>query len=200
MGILVLILIFICAITVHEFFHAGIAYLLGDDTARRAGRLTLNPLAHIDLLGLICLLLFRIGWARPVPIDERNFRYPRLFSAIVGLAGPCSNFLFAIIALYGLHHIASLFTGATCLALVSLFKATSWINIMLGVFNLVPLPPLDGSHLLRAIMPTALLPAYYQFMRYSVFILLFLLLLPQTHLALLWAMEWTTEVLECLVV
>lgn len=200
MGILLVALIFTFAVTVHEFFHGLIAYWLGDDTAKRAGRLTLNPLAHIDPIGFLCLIIFRIGWARPVPIDERNFKYPRLFSALVGIAGPLSNFLFATLALFGLHHIAPLFSGATCLALQSFFKTMSWINIMLGVFNIVPLPPLDGSHLLRALLPTSWLPAYYHFMRYSIFLLLFLLLLPQTHIALLLAMEWVTEVLECLVV
>src|SRR3972149_9450529 len=81
---------FLFAITVHEFSHALAAYLLGDDTARNAGRLTLNPLAHIDVLGIIFLLLFRIGWARPVPMDPRNFKYPRFYAVLFRLVGPFS--------------------------------------------------------------------------------------------------------------
>jgi Zn-dependent protease len=194
------LIVFVWAVTIHEFSHALVARLLGDDTAQKFGRLTLNPLAHLDPIGLLCLIIFRIGWARPVPIDEHNFRYPRISSALVGLAGPTSNFLTALIALYGCYYLVPLTAATTNDVLTAIFKITVWINIMLGVFNLIPLPPLDGSHLLRAITPQALLPMYYQISRYSIFILLILLMLPQTHVVLLQAMEWVQDVLECLVI
>jgi Zn-dependent protease len=194
------LIVFVWAVTIHEFSHALVARVLGDDTAQRYGRLTLNPLAHLDPIGLLCLIVFRIGWARPVPIDERNFRYPRIFSALVGLAGPTSNFAMALISLYGFYYAVPFTTGATNDVLTVVFKTSAWINIMLGVFNLIPLPPLDGSHLLRAITPNFLLPLYYQIARFSLFILLILLMLPQTHVVLLLAIEWVHDVLECLVI
>lgn len=180
----ILIFAFLSAITIHEFSHALVAYLLGDDTAKRDGRLTLNPFAHIDPLGLLFLLFFRIGWAKPVPMDARNFSHPRLFSVLAGLAGPFSNFIFALFFLYIAHYLPSEHAPiALAPAYVTLLKMTVWINIMLGVFNLLPLPPLDGSHIVYALLPRRLQPLYYLVAQFSIFILLFLFLFPQTYIA-----------------
>jgi len=197
---LLVISAFIIAVTIHECAHAAVAYLLGDPTAKNAGRLTLNPLAHVDPLGLLFLIFVQIGWAAPVPIDERNFRYPRLFSVLTGLAGPASNFLLAITSLYCLHYgVPHLPTNSQQDA-AAFFKAFASINTMLGVFNAIPLPPLDGSHIIRALTPRSLLPLYYTISRFSFFILIALLAFPQSYQLLVYAIESTYEFFECLVV
>ncbi len=166
---IITISVFIIALTVHEFSHALCAYLLGDPTAKRLGRLTLNPLAHIDPVGLILLILIRFGWAKPVPFNPHNFTHPRIYSILVGLAGPISNLLLAITSIIALHHLP--LSGLT----IQFFQSMVWINVMLGLFNLIPIPPLDGSHFLRALLPKSLLPYYYHFERYSFIFLIILI-------------------------
>ncbi len=184
---------FIIALTVHEFSHALCAYLLGDPTAKRLGRLTLNPLAHIDPVGLILLILIRFGWAKPVPFDPRNFTYPRIFSVLVGFAGPLSNLVLAIISILALHHIPLNPLG------IQFFQSMVWINVMLGVFNMIPIPPLDGSHFLRALLPNSLLPYYYHFERISFIVLIVLLgLVPQFREMLIYAISRTVFFLEAI--
>lgn len=176
---------FLLAVSFHEFSHALMATLLGDDTARRSGRLTLNPFAHIDPLGLLFLVFFRIGWANPVPMDQRNFRYPRLYSVITALAGPTSNFLMAITAYLLIKFLPlSLLSIGIAKTLVQLLTVLAAVNIMLGVFNLLPIPPLDGSHILVAFLIKPFPGAVAWIYRYSLFILLGLFLLPQTWLLL----------------
>src|SRR4029079_1705391 len=124
---------FLLAVSFHEFCHALMATLPGDNTAKKLGRLTLNPLAQVDLLGLLCLIVFRIGWANPVPMDQRNFRYPRLYSIITALAGPCSNFFLAIVALLLIKFFPDVFINQTVTATcIQILSATASINIMLG--------------------------------------------------------------------
>ena len=198
--LIISIIAFMSAITIHEFSHAFVAYLLGDDTAKRHGRLTLNPLAHIDPMGLLFLLIFKIGWATPVPMDPRNFRYPRLFSVLAGLAGPAANFVLALVLLYGIHYLPwHLTTTTIALAFIPLLKVAIWLNIMLGIFNLIPLPPLDGSHIIYALIPESWRPAYYRIARFSILILLFLFIMPQTQLALIHATEIVQNLLARLV-
>lgn len=198
--ILIIVTAFLFAITIHEYAHALSAYLLGDNTAQQAGRLTLNPFAHVDFLGLICLLIFHIGWAAPVPMDERNFRYPRLYSVICGFAGPIANLLVALISLYGEAYVPPLLGSEWSGVATMFFKLSAWVNVMLAVFNLIPLPPLDGSHLVRALMPERWLPGYYAFMRFSFLILLAFILFPATQELLLDGIEWTQELLERFVI
>jgi Zn-dependent protease len=198
---IVLIFAFLSAITVHEFSHAWIAYLLGDDTAKRFGRLTLNPLAHIDLFGLLFLLFFRIGWAKPVPMNANNFARPRLYAVLAGLAGPFSNFIFALLLLYINRFIPESYLPiALAPAYASLIKTSVWINVMLGVFNLLPLPPLDGSHIIYALLPQRWQPYYYLVARFSIFILLFLFLFRGTYLFLFKATIATVQILQNLVI
>ena len=187
---------FLLAITFHEFCHALTAYALGDDTAKKAGRLTLNPFAHIDLIGLIFLLLFRIGWAKPVPFDAHNFKYPRFYSILVGLAGPAANFLLAFVCLYLAVHGFWQFAHPYEAYAILFLKDSSWINVMLGVFNLLPIPPLDGSHLIAVFIPERFKPAYYRFAQYSFVLLIILLNIPTFNRALFSAIKSTSSFLQ----
>lgn len=150
------------AITVHEVAHGWVASKFGDQTARLAGRLTLNPMKHIDLMGTIIVPMlmllvsnFIFGWAKPVPIDARNLRSPRLDMAFVAIAGPISNFIMAILwALIAKGGLSLLGNSAWLgMPLVYMGQAGIMINIVLGVLNCLPLPPLDGSRVLYAILP-----------------------------------------------
>lgn len=137
------------AFGMHEYSHAQMADVLGDSTARSAGRLTVNPLAHFDPFGALMLFLVGFGWGKPVPFNPLNLRNRRWGSGLVGLAGPASNFILAIIV--GL--VFQFFPLANS-GLVNFFATFVWLNIMLGVFNLIPVPPLDGSHLLVSFFPS----------------------------------------------
>lgn len=192
------IIVFISALTFHEFCHALTAYFLGDTTAQRMGRLTLNPLAHIDPIGLLLLILVRFGWAKPVPFNPHNFTHPRLYSVLVGLAGPCSNILLAIASLIALHHTPPFLSPQWTLVWNEFFQLSVWINVMLGVFNLLPIPPLDGSHLLKALTPQKLLPYYYPFERISFIILIILVMLPSFRNALIQTITFVIGLLQLL--
>lgn len=167
-------LVVLITLAIHEYSHAYAAYKLGDDTAKSMGRLTLNPLKHLDPVGAICMLLFHVGWAKPVPINARNFKNPKKGFAISALAGPLSNILMsffsALVYLITLVSIrdASLVYGSfaysfwsNVLLFISLFHT---INLGLGVFNLLPIPPFDGSRILNVILPPK---AYFGIMKYE---------------------------------
>lgn len=173
------------AITFHEYAHAYAAARLGDPTAESLGRLTLNPLKHLDPLGALCMLLFRFGWAKPVPINSRYFKKPRRDLAITALAGPAVNILlsFAGMFLYRLlltsleHSALGASDGfaATALALLATFLMSFYqLNASFAVFNLLPIPPLDGSRLLSLLLPPAW---YYKVMQYERYIALGMLVL-----------------------
>ena len=149
------------AITFHEYAHAWSAYKLGDDTAKSQGRLSLNPLKHMDPIGIVMLLFLGFGWGRPVEIDSRNFNRNisvRKAEAIVSIAGPLANFILAIVfsAIYGalikFNALTSMDTR-TALTIITILQSIISINIGLGVFNLIPLPPLDGSKVLSYFLP-----------------------------------------------
>lgn len=149
------------AITFHEYAHAWTAYKLGDDTAKSQGRLSLNPLKHMDPIGIVMLLFLGFGWGRPVEIDSRNFNRNisvRKAEAVVSIAGPLANFILAIVfsAIYGalikFNALTSMDTR-TALTIITILQSIISINIGLGVFNLIPLPPLDGSKIFLPILP-----------------------------------------------
>lgn len=200
---IIMFLAFFGAITFHEFSHALAAYWLGDDTAKQAGRLTLNPLVHIDLIGFLCLILFRIGWAKPVPMNMYNFKYPRFYAVLAALAGPFSNLLMALVCLYvgkyALGSIATLSLSSSSL-LATLLISSVRMNVMLGVFNLLPIPPLDGSHIIAAMIPSEWLPRYYRLMPLFIIGLLIIVMLPPTQKFLMHAMSSTILFLDTLVI
>ncbi len=140
----------IVAITVHEYAHGLVAYRLGDPTAARAGRLTLNPLAHLDPIGVLMLWFFRFGWAKPVPVNPAYFRDPRRDMLKVSAAGPGANFIFAL--LFSVLEVVAYRLGASR-TVIEILQLTVLYNIFLGLFNLIPIPPLDGSRIMRSLLP-----------------------------------------------
>ena len=148
------------ALTIHELAHGLVAASLGDPTARLAGRLTLNPLKHLDPLGTLAFFLIKFGWAKPVPVNPAYFRRPRQDMLWVALAGPLSNLLLALVSallvklLQPLLQIApGALTQAIVLPLAAMLVASVWINLVLAVFNFLPVPPLDGGRILAGLLP-----------------------------------------------
>ncbi|MBQ7047026.1 MAG: site-2 protease family protein [Oscillospiraceae bacterium] len=172
-GVFSSIFVVFCTMPVHEYAHAFVATKLGDQTPRLSGRLTLNPLAHIDIMGALMILLFRFGYAKPVPVNPRNFKDPKKGMALTAAAGPISNLIMSVFFIL-LANIACVIyskTGGFIVAEVSLlffFYAAS-INVYLAVFNLLPIPPLDGSRILGLILPSKI---YYKVMQYERYIVL----------------------------
>lgn len=144
---------FAIALTLHEFSHALAAYSLGDPTAKYAGRLTLNPLKHLDLWGTIMILIAGIGWAKPVPYNPYNLKNQRWGPALVGLAGPGANLFLALIFGFILRLLVGFGTLPSTNMLFTLLQLIVFINVILLTFNLIPIPPLDGSKLLFALLP-----------------------------------------------
>lgn len=159
------------ALTVHEYAHGYVAFRLGDDTAYRAGRLTLNPLSHLDPIGTLMLFIVQIGWAKPVPVNPYNLNNPRTDMIWVSLAGPASNVIFAFITGMILRFIiaAELNIG---MFLVKMIVFTVQINLVLAAFNLIPVPPLDGSKILGGMLQGEAAYKYAQFERYGPFVLM----------------------------
>jgi Zn-dependent protease len=144
----------IIAFTFHEFSHAFAAELLGDTTAKRMGRLTLNPMAHVDWFGFFLLVIAGFGWGKPVPFNANNLKNPRWGSALIGLAGPFSNLLLALLVLAVLWFLPIIGIALPTSSLLAIFLAFLFqFNLILMIFNLIPIPPLDGSKLLFAIIP-----------------------------------------------
>lgn len=173
--------IILMAITFHECAHGYAAYKMGDPTAKNQGRLSLNPLAHMDLIGAVCMLLFRFGWAKPVPINPNYFRDRKKGTMLVSIAGPLSNLALALLGaiLWGLVARFSAYLGSEIFAsvLVTIFMQMVMLNISFAIFNLIPLPPLDGSKILGALLPPKY---YYKLLQYERYAFPFLILLMAT--------------------
>jgi len=171
-------------LTIHEFSHGWVAWHLGDPTAKMLGRLTLNPLKHLDPIGTIALFLFRFGWAKPVPIDPRNFRHPTRDMAISSLAGPAANLVTAAVSGVILRVLIMFRVGGFVTTLTMYFVL---FNLILCFFNLIPIPPLDGSRLVYHLLPPDLAAGYARLERYGFIILIGIILLGQlTRVNLLW--------------
>ena len=168
------------ALSFHEFCHGFAAWCVGDRTAERYGRLTLNPLAHFDILGTLMLLFVGFGWAKPVPINARYFKHPRRDLVIVSLAGVAGNILTAVVTVLILRWLGPywyLRWGYTWPMYVdAILKIMVNINMGLAAFNLIPIPPLDGSRVLEAFLPYKYMEYYYWLERYGMFIIFALLM------------------------
>ena len=167
----------VIAMTVHEYSHARVAYALGDFTPRLQGRLTLNPAAHVDPIGLLMLFIVHFGWAKPVQINPLNFSNPRRDDILVSLAGPASNLIVSFVALIVLVMLAKMDLPLSEGVLV-VFNLIIIYNINFAIFNMLPIPPLDGSHILRNLLPYNLARAYEQIERYSFIFLIIIIATP----------------------
>lgn len=176
------IAVFVC-MTVHECSHGLVSMWLGDPTAKRAGRLSFNPLRHLDWMGALCMLLFRFGWAKPVPINPNYYKNFRLGTVLVSIAGPISNILlaFLVLLIYGIFQI---FVPVN--ELVFSFVLTMiYMNLGLAVFNCIPIPPLDGSKVVFALLPEKAYRFVLRYERYGFLILILLIYLNNTFDGLL---------------
>jgi len=173
------------ALVCHEVAHGYVAYLLGDPTAKSQGRLTLNPVKHLDLLGTLAFFFVHFGWAKPVPVNSRYFKDPRKGMLLTAIAGPATNFILAAAFALVIHILTSIeFTSGGLAAKIIvptylICQAGVFVNLILGVFNLLPIPPLDGSNVLAYFLPPQLAYKYMSLSRYGFIILIGLILVGQ---------------------
>ncbi len=170
------------SLSVHESAHGYVSYKLGDPTARNLGRITLNPLKHFDIFGFICMVVARVGWAKPVPVNPRYYKNPRVGMALTAAAGPVSNLLLGFIGVFGSELtyrwvLNITFSGGDATLAITVFNFFYYFaisNISLAVFNLIPVPPFDGSRIVYVFLP----PKYYfGIMKYERYIMLAVLVL-----------------------
>lgn len=175
-NILISIVPALLCLTFHEVCHGLVAYRLGDSTAKNAGRLTFNPIKHLDPIGLLMMVIFHFGWAKPVPVNMNNFKHPKTGMAVTALAGPLSNMVLAVVVLfiYGLVYGLLLRWGDAGKIIMELFITTAYLSVAFAIFNIIPLPPLDGSKVLFSFLPDA---AYNTLMRYEQLGMILLLVL-----------------------
>lgn len=178
------------ALSIHEFSHGFVANKLGDPTAKSMGRLTLNPVKHIDIFGLIAMFLVHIGWAKPVPVNTRYFKKPRRDMALTAIAGPLSNLLSAFVGMIIYYFfIFFVFMNPTLIrkeildGLIMIFQNFMYLNIGFAIFNMIPIPPLDGSRILDSFLPPKALIAYHKYEDIIRIILLAVLLFDLVSIA-----------------
>lgn len=185
---------FLLAITFHEFSHGYVAWRLGDPTAHNAGRLTMNPLKHLDPIGVLAFIIMKIGWAKPVPVNASYFRNPVKDMMWVAIAGPASNLLLAIISAIAIKLIIMtepFLPQAILWPLTQMIAISIWFNLVLAFFNLIPIPPLDGSRILSGLLPAKAAMFFHRTERFGFIILLLLfyagiipkLIMPMTNFA-----------------
>ncbi len=187
--LLILIPVILFSLTIHEYAHAYVAYRLGDDTAKKLGRLSLNPLVHLDVLGTLLLFIVHFGWAKPVPVDPRNFKDPKKDMLFVALAGPVSNLLTVVAAAVILKIVFENLPGAgvpVSSGVEVVIRMLVWfmfIGIVLAVFNMIPIPPLDGSRILYGLLPDNLAFRYASVEKYGIFVLFAIFIFGQEFLS-----------------
>lgn len=164
------------AICLHEFAHGAVSYSLGDPTPKAQGRLSINPFHHLDLWGTLMLVFVGFGWAKPVEVDARYYDNPKSDMVKVALAGPIMNFFVAFICLLIMGIMEGIYATSWTIYVYNLLYFTALINVGLGLFNLIPLPPLDGSKVLAAILPADKYFSYMRFEQYGMFLVLILVL------------------------
>ena len=177
--LLVIVAASLLCITVHETCHGLAAYWMGDDTAKRMGRLSLNPLRHIDPMGLVMMALARFGWAKPVPVDMRKFRRPKTGMALTAVAGPVSNVLLMVLAVFCEAVVFPVYYRSESqfwYYLVLFFEYAAVLSAGLAVFNLFPIPPLDGSKVLFALLPDGVYAKLMRYEKYGMLLLAVVLL------------------------
>jgi Zn-dependent protease len=182
----------------HEFSHGLAAYLMGDNTAKNAGRLTIDPRAHIDILGFFTLLVAGFGWAKPVPINPWSFKRRKMGTIIVSLAGPIMNLFLAFITLFIIFSFQIFEWNNE--VLLNIVMGIYYVNVSLFVFNLLPIPPLDGSKILASVLPTQLEEKFYSIEKYSYLILIMLIVTNTLSYVLDPLFRGTTTTLQTLVI
>jgi Zn-dependent protease len=188
--LVIVIPVFLLALTIHEFAHGWVANRLGDPTARLQGRLTLNPLAHLDIIGTIAIVLIGFGWAKPVPVDARYLRNPRRDMILISAAGPASNLVLAVLTAFCLQTIpwGQLLTQQSAWLIVpmaSVLRTSVSVNVILAVFNLLPVPPLDGGRIVSGLLPLRQAFLYSRLEPYG-FMIIFLLFISGAGSYFLW--------------
>jgi len=183
------------ALTVHEYMHGYVALRCGDDTAYRMGRLTLNPLAHLDPIGTLCLMFAPIGWAKPVPVQPLNYRHPRRDEILVSGAGVTANFalgvVFALVLRFFGPQLETM--GAMGPIIFKIVFLGAFINFALAIFNLLPIFPLDGSHILKNLLPLNAAIRYAEWNRYGMFLLMIVVLINWRTGFLVYPIIWLTN-------
>ena len=188
------------SVVLHEISHGYVAYAMGDPTAKSRGRLSLNPIHHLDIVGLISMILFRFGWAKPVPVNPYYFKKRKLGMSLVALAGPVSNLLLAFLAitivfLLTLFPVGNEIVFTILQGFVDFFMIFSILNIGLAVFNLIPIPPLDGSKILFSLLPNKAYSRLLQVEQYGFLILILLLNVPWFESFISAIRDWIYRVL-----
>lgn len=186
-----------CCLPIHELAHGWVANKCGDDTARLQGRLTFNPFAHLNPIGTIMIFLFGIGYANPVPVNPARLKHPRKDMALISLAGPLSNLIMAFISVFIFYAVSVFDNGSTVMyAIMYFFYFAASVNVTLAVFNLLPIPPLDGAKILGAVLPDRIYFKYMQYERYVMIALFVLLFVGVLNTPIAWLSSFMMKIIS----